>query len=53
MTKPEVERVLERAWEKLPGVTPWVISDNGPQLLVRDFKEYIRVTGMSHVKTGG
>ena len=47
----EVERVMARAREACPGVKPRVISDNGPQFISRDFKEYIRVTGMSHVRT--
>ena len=51
MTEAEVERVMERAREAFPGVKPRVISDNGPQFISRDFKEYIRVTGMSHVRT--
>jgi transposase InsO family protein len=51
MTEPEIERILERAREKFPGVAPRIISDNGPQFIARDFKEYIRVTGMSHVRT--
>ncbi len=36
-----------------PGVTPRVITDNGPQKFVAtgDFKEFIRLSGMTHVKT--
>lgn len=30
---------------------PRIISDNGPQFIARDFKEFIRVTGLSHVRT--
>jgi len=37
--------------EKHPGVAPRVISDNGPQFVAKDFKEFIRVAGMTHVKT--
>jgi putative transposase len=51
MTEAEVEQVLQRARERFPGVTPRIISDNGPQFLARDFKEFIRVCGMTHVKT--
>jgi putative transposase len=51
MTEAEVERVLERARERFPGATPRIISDNGPQFISRDFKEYIRQTGMTHVRT--
>jgi transposase InsO family protein len=51
MKEAEVELILQRAREKHPGVTPRVISDNGPQFVARDFKEFIRVAGMSHVRT--
>ena len=51
MTEAEAERVMARGREAFPGVKPRVISDNGPQFISRDFKEYIRVTGMSHVRT--
>ncbi len=27
------------------------ISDNGPQFIARDFKEFIRISGMTHVRT--
>ena len=37
--------------EKFPGASPRVISDNGPQFISRDFKSYIRETGMTHVRT--
>ncbi len=51
MTEADIECVLERAREKFPDKKPRIISDNGPQFIARDFKEYIRVTGMSHVRT--
>jgi putative transposase len=28
-----------------------IISDNGPQFIARDFKELIRISGMTHVRT--
>ena len=28
-----------------------MISDNGPQFSARDFKEFIRISGMTHVRT--
>ena len=28
-----------------------MISDNGPQFVAKDFKEFIRVAGMTHVRT--
>jgi transposase InsO family protein len=51
MKEAEVEVILQQAREKFPGAKPRIISDNGPQFIARDFKEFIRVTGMTHVKT--
>lgn len=51
MTEQDIEIVLQRAREEFPGRTPRIISDNGPQFIAKDFKEYIRVTGMTHVRT--
>ena len=51
MTEAEIEIVLQRAREKYPEAKPRIISDNGPQFLARDFKEFIRVAGMTHVRT--
>ena len=51
MTEAEVEIILQRAREKFPQATPRIISDNGPQFIARDFKEFIRICGMTHVRT--
>lgn len=51
MKSDEVELVVQKGREKYAGVTPRIISDNGPQFVSKDFKEYIRLTGMTHVKT--
>ena len=51
MTEADVEMVLEAAKEKFPGQKPRIISDNGPQFIARDFKEFIRISGMTHVRT--
>ena len=40
-----------RAREKYPEAKPRIISDNGPQFIARDFKEFIRIAGMTHVRT--
>jgi hypothetical protein len=32
-------------------VHPRLISDNGPQFIAKDFKEFIRIMGMTHVRT--
>ena len=51
MKESDVEIILQRAHEKFPDVTPRIISDNGPQFISKDFKEFIRISGMTHVKT--
>jgi len=51
MEETDVEVILQRAREKHPGETPRIITDNGPQFISRDFKEFIRIAGMTHVKT--
>ncbi len=51
MKEAEVEIILQRAREKFPHAKPRIISDNGPQFIAKDFKEFIRVCGMTHVRT--
>jgi putative transposase len=51
MTEAEVEIIIQAAIEKYPGVKARVITDNGPQFIARDFKEFIRIVGLTHVKT--
>ncbi|MGZ6210347.1 MAG: IS3 family transposase [Syntrophales bacterium] len=51
MTEADVEIIIQRAKEKFPDARPRIISDNGPQFIARDFKEFIRLSGMTHVKT--
>ena len=51
MKEADIEMILERAKEKYPGAKPRIISDNGPQFIARDFKEFIRISGMTHVRT--
>jgi transposase InsO family protein len=51
MTEAEIEVILQRAKEKHPEAKPRIISDNGPQFIARDFKEFIRISGMTHVRT--
>ena len=51
MTEAEIEIILQRAREKYPEAKPRIISDNGPQFIARDFKEFIRIAGMTHVRT--
>ena len=51
MTEADIEIILEGAKEKYPEAKPRIISDNGPQFIARDFKEFIRISGMTHVRT--
>jgi transposase InsO family protein len=51
MTERDVECIVQRAREKFPDARPRIISDNGPQFIARDFKEFIRISGMTHVRT--
>jgi len=51
MAEKDVEIILQRAREKFPQATPRIISDNGPQFIAKDFKEFIRIAGMTHVRT--
>src|SRR5947208_1002571 len=51
MTEAEIEIILQAAREKHPESRPRIISDNGPQFIARDFKEFIRISGMTHVRT--
>jgi transposase InsO family protein len=51
MTEAEVETIIQRARERSPDERPRIISDNGPQSIARDFKEFIRIRGMTHVRT--
>ena len=51
MTEAEIEVILQGGRERYPGAKPRVISDNGPQFIARDFKEFIRISGMTHVRT--
>lgn len=51
MTESDIELVLQKARELFPKATPRIISDNGPQFLAKEFKEFIRISGMTHVRT--
>jgi putative transposase len=50
MKEEEVGLILQRAKERFPQATPRVISDNGPQFVANDFKEFIRLSSMTHVR---
>jgi putative transposase len=51
MCESDVETILQRGREKFPGAKPRLISDNGPQFIARDFKSFVRLCGMTHVRT--
>ena len=51
MTEYDVQLTIERAKEKSPDARPRIISDNGSQFISKDFKEFIRYSGFTHVRT--
>jgi putative transposase len=51
MRETDIEVILERTKEKYPEAKSRIISDNGPQFIARDFREFIRISGMTHVRT--
>jgi transposase InsO family protein len=50
MTEEDVEIILQRAREKFSDARPRIISDNGPQFIANDFKAFIRLCQMTHVR---
>jgi transposase InsO family protein len=51
MTEADIEIILQGAKEKYSDARPRIISDNGPQFIAKDFKEFVRISGMTHVRT--
>src|ERR1700722_4404386 len=51
MTEADIEIILQGAKDKYLEARPRIISDNGPQFIAKDFKEFIRISGMTHVRT--
>jgi len=51
MAESDIELVVQRCLDKHLGVKPRVISDNGPQFVSKDFKSFIRDSGLTHVRT--
>src|SRR5690606_6289709 len=51
MEEQDIEVIVQRAREKYPGATPRIITDNGPQFIAKDFKSFVRICGMTHVRT--
>ena len=51
MKESDIQCILEAGTERYPKATPRIISDNGPQFIAKEFKAYIRIKGMDHVRT--
>jgi len=51
MTVTDGETILQRALEAFLEARSRIISDNGPQVVARDFRAFIRMCGMMHVRT--
>jgi transposase InsO family protein len=51
MTETDVEITIERAREKYPDKKARIISDNGSQYISKDFRNYINMIGLEHVRT--
>ena len=51
MKEADVEIIIQRARERFAGVHPRIISDNGPQFIAKEFKTFVRMCGMTHVRT--
>jgi transposase InsO family protein len=49
MKEADAELVIQRAREAYPHARPRIITDNGPQFVARDFREFIRLWQRSHV----
>ncbi|MGQ9576982.1 MAG: DDE-type integrase/transposase/recombinase, partial [Thermoguttaceae bacterium] len=51
MREKDGEIVVQRALEKYPGERPRIISDDGPPFFAKDFKQFLRLWGMTHGTT--
>ena len=51
MKESDVELIIQLGLDKYPLVNPRIISDNGPQFVARAFKKFVRLAGMTHVRT--
>ncbi len=51
MSEADIETIIQRTSERYPYARPRIISDNGPQFIAKDFKEFVRICGMTHVRT--
>ncbi len=51
MQEKDVEIIMQKARKKYPRASPRIISDNGPQFVAKEFRQFIDITGISHVRT--
>jgi transposase InsO family protein len=51
MREPDIELIIQRAKERSAATRTRIISDNGPQFVARDFKQFIRLINFMHVRT--
>lgn len=51
MTEQDVEIIVQAGLEQHPEARPRIITDNGPQFVSRDFREFVRLVGATHVRT--
>mgnify|MGYP001591792691 CR=1 FL=1 len=51
MTSNDTQIVYQRALDKYPNESPRLITDNGSQFISKDFKQLIKMHGLTHVRT--
>ena len=51
MQEYDVEITIQRFLEKYPEANGNLITDNGSQFISRDFKDFIRESGLNHIRT--
>ena len=51
MTERDVEYTIQRTVEKYPGKQARLISDNGSQYISKDFKDFLKNTELTHIRT--
>ena len=51
MGEKEIEILLQQGRERFPHACPRIISDNGPQFIANDFKQFVKISAMTHVRT--
>jgi putative transposase len=51
MTTRDVTNIVQRAKEPFPDLRPRITSDNGPQIIAADFRDFVRLSDMTLVRT--